>query len=177
MMFKWLKQFEVLLPTIPILICASIFLGADYYPGETPEEAGLIWHECRVSEETYTEITNEMQVERCFGHPAEWAGEEEPSLALQGIRKPFFVFVEQPYLLNNRPIFLAKMGVKYFVMYNGQKVGPTFNDIQLDPGYGAPLITVDHGKGWYVFRGVRNGNYYLVEITSQNTKNTISSLR
>jgi len=176
MMFKWLKQFEVLLPTIPILICASIFLGADYYPGETPEEAGLVWHECRVSEETYTETTNEMQVERCFGHPADWSGEEDNPLDLQEIHKPLFISAEQPYQLDGRQIFLARLGVKYFVMYNGQKVGPTFNDIQLDPGYGEPVFTVNHGKGWYVFRGVRNGNYYLVEITSQKAQNAATTL-
>lgn len=167
-MLKCLKQLEVLLPAIPIMICAAIFLGADYYPGESPEEAGLIWHECRISEETYTDVTNEMQVERCFGHPADWSGSNEVPIDAQDVYKPIFIAAEQPYLLNGKTIFLAKMGVKYFVMYNGQKVGPTFSDIQLDPDYGDPLFTVDYGKGWYVFRGVRNGNYYLVEITSQN---------
>jgi hypothetical protein len=175
-MFKWCKKFESLLPAIPLIICAAIFYGADYYPGETPEEIGLTWHECRVSEETYLNVTNEMQVERCFGHPADWSGTDEDFINTQEIQKPIFISADQPYLLNGKQIFLARMGVKYFVMYEGQKVGPTFSDVQLGNGYGVTEFSVDHGKGWYVFRGVRNGNYYLVEISSQNAQNAMVSV-
>lgn len=166
-MLKCLKQFEALLPMIPIVICASIFMGADYYPGESLEEAGLTWHECRVSEETYTEITNEMQVERCFGHPADWSSDES-SPGVYEIKKPFFIHVEQPYEIDGKQIYVAKMGVKYFVMFGGYKVGPSFNDIQLGYSYGEPVFNVNHGQNSYVFRGVRNGYYYLVEITGRD---------
>jgi hypothetical protein len=168
-MFKCLKQFEALLPVIPLIICAAIFMGADYYPGESIEEAGLVWHECRVSEATYTETTNEMQVERCFGHPVDWSGKEN-SPGVEEIKKPFYIHVEQPYEIDGKQIYVAKMGVKYFIMFDGHKIGPTFNAVQLGYSYGEPVFNVDHGQNSYVFRGVRNGNYYLVEITGQDTQ-------
>ena len=175
-MIKWCKKFECLLPAIPLIICTAIFCGADYYPGESPEKAGLTWHECRVSEETYMSVTNEMQVERCFGHPADWSDADEDLITIEDIHKPIFISADQPYLLNGKQIFLARMGVKYFVMFDGHKVGPTFSDVQLGDDYGIPEFNVDHGKGWYVFRGVRNGNYYLVEISSQDAQNELVSI-
>jgi len=157
-----LKQLEVYLPAIPILICAFIFLGADYYPGLSPDQAGLVWRECRISQATYSDISSPIQAERCFHHKIALQAVDENLLDGQTVSKPFFIEANRPYDLDGRTILLGRLGVKFFILYEGRKVGPAFNYILVDT---EGEMGVTAGQGRYVFRGIRNGNYYLVEIS------------
>jgi hypothetical protein len=160
------KRIEPLLPAIPMLFLLFIFLAADFYPGSTPERFGLTWQECRLAADTYTDVPNDQQVERCFGIPAPSLGTGEGQGSVQATSKPFLVSLAQPYHLNSKLVSIGKIGVKYFLVVDGHKVGPVFDDIMIannDNEY-APY-SVDYGQGRYVFRGIRHGAYYLVEIS------------
>lgn len=169
-----LKQLEVYLPAIPILICVFIFLGADYYPGLSPEEAGLIWHECRISQATYSDIPSPVQVERCFHHPIDLRAVGENLLDTGAVSKPFFIEANRPYDLGGQTILLGRLGVKFFILFDGRKVGPSFNYVLVDTE-GETGVTA--GQGSYVFRGIRNGNYYLVEISRNDSPGIGSTLQ
>jgi hypothetical protein len=169
-----LKQLEVYLPAIPILICVFIFLGADYYPSLSPDQAGLVWRECRISQATYSDISSPIQVARCFHDETTLVAAGENFLDEKAVSKPFFLEANRPYNLDGQTILLARLGVKYFIMYNGHKVGPVFNYVLVDTEGESEMVGVMAGQGCYVFRGIRNGHYYLIEI-SQNDA-TISGL-
>jgi hypothetical protein len=169
-----LKQLEVYLPAIPILICVFIFLGADYYPSLSPDQAGLVWRECRISQATYSDISNPIQVARCFQDEIPLVAAGENFLDEKSVSKPFFLEANRPYDFDGQTILLARLGVKYFIMYNGHKVGPAFNYVLVDTEGESEMVGVTAGQGRYVFRGIRNGHYYLIEISQNNA--TISGL-
>ncbi len=161
------KRIEPLLPAIPMLFLLFIFLAADFYPCCSPERFGLTWQECRLAADTYTGVPNDQQAERCFGNPAPSPGPGEEQALVQDVPKPFLVSLAQPYQLGDKLVSIGKIGVKYFLMVDGRRVGPVFDDILIDDSSNesAPF-SVDYGQGRYVFRGVRHGAYYLVELSS-----------
>ena len=167
---KSLKCFEAFTPILPLLFCAWIFLAGDFYPTSNPEDLGLIWEDCRISEDTYMDVPNSVQVERCFHHSAPPDEDLQPALP-KDLHKPLFVAAYQPSELNGKPVFIGRLGVKYFVVFDGKKIGPTFDSIQTDNDVASPLILADAYPGSYIFRGVRGGQYYLVEISSPSTSN------
>jgi hypothetical protein len=159
------KRVEPLLPAIPMLYLLFIFLAANCYPCISPGQVGLTWQECRLAADTYTDVSNEEQTERCFGQPAPSLAPSERQISAQDVPKPLLVSITEPYQLDGKLVSIGKIGVKYFLMVNGQRVGPVFDDILMDEyGEYAPL-SVDYGQGRYVFRGERHGAYYLVEIS------------
>jgi hypothetical protein len=160
------KRIEPLLPAIPMLFLLFIFLAADFYPCCSPERFGLTWQECRLAAEAYTDIPNDQQVERCFGNPAPSLGGGEGQASAQAGSKPFLVSLAQSYQLNSKLVSIGKIGVKYFLIVDGRRVGPVFDDIVIDSSSEYAPFSVDYGQGRYVFRGVRHGAYYLVEVSS-----------
>jgi hypothetical protein len=165
------KRIEPLLPVIPMLFLLFIFLAADFYPCCAPERFELTWQECRLAADTYTDVSNDEQAERCFGNPAPSLGPGEGQASIAS--KPFLVSLSQPYQLGDKLVAIGKIGVKYFLMVDGRRVGPVFDDIMIDDSSNesAPF-SVDYGQGRYVFRGVRHGAYYLVELSSAPTLNS-----
>lgn len=72
------------------------------------------------------------------------------------------------YSLADKLIFVAQKGGKYFVMYDGQKVGPDFDQIIIAYCCETALYSVHFGQGRYQFRGTRGDKNYIVEISASN---------
>jgi hypothetical protein len=123
---------------------------------------------------TYSDISNPIQVARCFQDEIPLVAAGENFLDEKSVSKPFFLEANRPYDFDGQTILLARLGVKYFIMYNGHKVGPAFNYVLVDTEGESEMVGVTAGQGRYVFRGIRNGHYYLIEISQNNA--TISGL-
>ena len=160
------KRIEALLPAIPMFYLLFIFLAADFYPCVSPEQAGLTWQECRLAADTYTDVSNEEQAERCFGQPAPSPAPGEGQISAQDVSKPGLVSLAQPYRMDGKLVSIGKLGVKYFVMVDGRRVGPVFDDVLVGESDEYLPFSVNYGQGRYVFRGARHGAYYLVEVSS-----------
>ena len=72
----------------------------------------------------------------------------------------------RPYQLQNQLIFVGKKDGKYFVVYDGQRVGPDFDEIVIAYCCEPVLWSVQYGQGRYVFWGSRNGQQYVVEVSA-----------
>jgi hypothetical protein len=70
----------------------------------------------------------------------------------------------RPYGLDNKLIFVGKQDEKYFVVYNGSRVGPDFDEIVIAYCCEPVLWSVQYGQGKYLFWGNRMGQSYVVEI-------------
>lgn len=70
----------------------------------------------------------------------------------------------RPYGLADKLIFIGERDAKYFVVYDGWKVGPDFDQIVIAYCCEAALWSVQYGQGRYLFWGSRNGQGYVVEI-------------
>lgn len=81
--------------------------------------------------------------------------------SLYGIDKAY-----RPYGLNGKLIFVGKKDSQYFIVYDGQKVGTTFDKIFIAYCCEPAAWSVQYGKGTYLFWGSRNEQWYMVEITS-----------
>ena len=163
------KQIEPLLPAIPMLFLMFIFLAADFYPCCSPEQFELTWQECRLAEDTYTDVSNKEQAERCFGNTVPSAEPGDEQAMVQNPPRPLFVSLAQSYQMGNMLVSIGKIGVKYFLMVDGRRVGPVFDDIMIADGDEYAPFPANYGQGRYIFRGVRHGAYYLVEISSNST--------
>lgn len=164
---RFQKRIESLLPAIPMFYLLFIFLAADFYPCVSPEQAGVVWQECRLAADTYTDVSNEEQAERCFGQPAPSLAPGEEQVSAQDVSKPGLVSLAQPYQMDGKLVSIGKLGVKYFLVVNGRRVGPVFDDILVGDSDEYVPFSVNYGHGRYVFRGSRHGAYYLVEVRSK----------
>jgi len=72
----------------------------------------------------------------------------------------------RPYSLNDKLIFIAQKGDKYFVVYNGRRATPEFDHVIVAYCCEGVLYSVQGGLGKYLFSANRNGQSYLVEITA-----------
>jgi hypothetical protein len=167
---KGLGRLNAYLPLLPLLVLGYLFLGGDFYPSIAPEAAGVEWQECRLAAETYSEIPNAVQAQRCFGEAPAGAELDGSVLPLQEAHKPFFIQASRPYRLSDKVLFIGKMGVKYFLMVSdsgglGKKVGAAFDYIELETCCGTAPFAVQFDPARYVFRGRRGGNYYLVQVS------------
>lgn len=72
-----------------------------------------------------------------------------------------------PYGINDKLIFIGEKDNKYFIVYDGKKVGSDFDKVRLtfvsDP---APHWSVQFGNGTYLFWGFKNEQWYIIKITS-----------
>ena len=70
----------------------------------------------------------------------------------------------KPYGLDGKLIFIGQEDSKYFVVYDGWKVGPDFDDISIAYCCEPVLWSVQYGQGQYLFWGARDGLSYVVKI-------------
>ena len=79
----------------------------------------------------------------------------------------------RPYSLADKLIFIGQKDGRYFVVYDGFKIGPDFDEIVIAYCCETVLYSVQFGQGKYLFNGVRGGQHYIVEITaSENARLT-----
>jgi len=72
----------------------------------------------------------------------------------------------KPYALSGKLIFVGEKDGKFFVVYDGVRVGPNFDRITVAYCCEAVLYSVRAGQGRYLFQGIREGQPYLVEIVA-----------
>ncbi len=72
----------------------------------------------------------------------------------------------RPYKLADKLVFIAQKDGRYFVVYNGFKIGPDFDQIVIAYCCESILYSVQSGQGKYLFNGSRGGQHYIVEITA-----------
>ncbi len=236
-----MKKLPVLALTALALLLAACKQGP-YLAEAAPDEVGLNWQECRVSEETYIDW---KQPEACFGHPPPSLSDEDkvragmrtsdghllrigddtyethahelvflqwftlykngrplntlsggtgvysPDISLWNVKgKVAWEFANSdratviydgedtrrryglqaayvPYEIGESLIFVGQKDGKYFVVYDGQKVSPEFDQVYIGYCCEPAAYSVRRGQGRYFFRGRRAGEYYLVEIAAQ----------
>lgn len=70
----------------------------------------------------------------------------------------------RPYGLDEKLILVGEKDGKYFVIYDGWKVGPDFEEIVIAYCCEPVMWSVQYGQGKYLFWGSRDGQWYVVEI-------------
>lgn len=73
-----------------------------------------------------------------------------------------------PYQVGGKLIFIGEKDNKYFVIYDGQKVGDDFDQIMIAYCCEPMLWSVQYGHGKYLFWGFKNNQWYISEITSSS---------
>ena len=66
-----------------------------------------------------------------------------------------------PYNISDRLIFVAKKDSKYFIVYDGEQIGPIFDRISIGYCCGPAGYSVRRVNEQYWFWGVRDNRYYL----------------
>ena len=97
----------------------------------------------------------------------EFASEETSTIIYDGVDIRNLYGLDKayrPYGLNDKLIFIGQKGSQYFVVYDGWKVGPVFDQIVIAYCCETMLWSVQAGGGKYLFWGSREGQRYLVEI-------------
>jgi hypothetical protein len=74
----------------------------------------------------------------------------------------------RPYGLADGLVFVGKKGNEYFVVYDGTRVGPVFDEIIVAHCCEPVLYSVQYGQGRYLFWGTREGQPYVVEVSVQD---------
>jgi hypothetical protein len=70
----------------------------------------------------------------------------------------------RPYSIDGRLIFIGRQDGRYFVVYDGQRIGTPFVRILIAHCCGLMPASVRFGDGRYVFWGLRDGQAVVVEI-------------
>lgn len=70
----------------------------------------------------------------------------------------------RPYGLGERLILVGEKDGKYFVVYDGWKVGPDCEQIVIAYRCEPVMWSVQYGQGKYLLWGSRDGQWYVVEI-------------
>mgnify|MGYP001033396778 CR=1 FL=1 len=73
----------------------------------------------------------------------------------------------RPYEIAGKLLFVGKKDEKYFVMYDGQRIGPEFDQIIIAYCCEIALYSVRYGQFRYSFWGTRGDGRYVVEITAR----------
>lgn len=72
----------------------------------------------------------------------------------------------RPYGLEGKLIFVGKKDGQFFLVYDGVRVEPAFDEIAIAYCCEPVLWSVQFGQGRYLFWGERNGQWYVVEVVS-----------
>ncbi len=72
-----------------------------------------------------------------------------------------------PYALADQLIFVGRQDDQYFVVYEGQRVGPAFDRILIAHCCEPAMYSARGGSGRYTFWGTRSGERYMVEISAR----------
>lgn len=73
----------------------------------------------------------------------------------------------KPYALSGKLIFVGEKDGRFFIVYDGVRVGPDFERIVIAYCCEAVLYSVRAGGGRYLFQGIRAGQPYLVEVAAR----------
>jgi hypothetical protein len=73
----------------------------------------------------------------------------------------------RPYEMAGKLIFVGQKNGRYFVVYDGQRIGSDFDEITIAYCCESALYSVRTGQGEYLFWGSRGGRRYVVEITAR----------
>ena len=71
----------------------------------------------------------------------------------------------RPYELDGKLIFIGGKDDAYFIVYDGEQIGPPFDEVAIGYCCEIALYAPCFGEGQYVFWGQREGSSYVVEIT------------
>ena len=74
--------------------------------------------------------------------------------------------IYRPYELDGKLIFVGKKDDAYFILYDGEQIGPTFDEITISYCCESSLYAPRFGEDRYVFWGQREGSAYVVEVVS-----------
>ena len=81
--------------------------------------------------------------------------------SLYGLDKAF-----RPYNIGGKLIFTAQKGRRYFIIFDGQRLGTTFDRIMVAHCCEAMMYSVRFGGGRYLFVGMQDGAMKLVELSA-----------
>jgi len=98
----------------------------------------------------------------------EFSGGETATIIYDGLDVRHLYSLDKayrPYGLDDKLIFIGQKGSKYFVVYDGWKVGPDFDEIAIAYCCEPVLWSVQYGQGKYLFWSSRDGQRYVVEIS------------
>jgi hypothetical protein len=152
-----------LFPSVFFLVfLVYFFLGPYLLPTISPEQAGVLWQECELS--SWKDSSTGLKARDCFGDFSFTPGYDDMLLPNTVLHSPF-TFIYRPFRLNGQPIFVEKLGVKYYVNYQGRKMGPVFDNIYTDGCCENAAYAIVAEEGRYIFRGKRAGKYFLVMIS------------
>lgn len=71
----------------------------------------------------------------------------------------------RPYGLGDKLIFIGQKDDRYFVIYDGRRIGPDFDRVYIAYCCEPVLRSVQCGQGKYLFWGDREGQKYVVEVS------------
>jgi hypothetical protein len=72
----------------------------------------------------------------------------------------------RPFSLAEKLVFIGEIDGKYFVVYDGIKVGPLYDLIYIAYCCEGVMYSVRGADGRYLFMGVRNRRHYLVVVAA-----------
>jgi len=99
----------------------------------------------------------------------EFADPEHPTVIYDGrdVRSEYNVEAAYiPYDIGGKLLFVARENGKYYLIYDGQKLGPEFDEISIAYCCEFGLYSIRHLQGQYWFWGSRNGQNYIVVISA-----------
>ncbi len=74
----------------------------------------------------------------------------------------------RPYRVGDGLISIGQKGGRYFVVYNGKKLTPEFDEVVIAYCCEAVMYSPQGRQGIYLFNGTRDGQNYLIEIKAMN---------
>jgi len=78
----------------------------------------------------------------------------------------------RPYNMANQLLFVGQVGQEYFVMYAGEQLGASFDEILIAYCCEPAAYSVHMGGGHYVFWGRRGEELYVVDVSIPVDSNT-----
>ncbi len=72
----------------------------------------------------------------------------------------------RPYIIGGKLILAARQGSKYYIVYDGQKIGPEFDKIVIAYCCEPAMYSIRRVDGEYWFWGSRAGQNYIVRISA-----------
>ena len=100
----------------------------------------------------------------------EFADVDHPTIIYDGIDLQNKYELEAAYIpnvINNKLIFVAKKEDRYFVIYDGQKLGPEFDSIEVGYCCDETGYSIRRPFNQYWFWGSRGGRSYIVSIVGK----------
>ena len=100
----------------------------------------------------------------------EFVGELEKTIIYGGkdVRAPYDLDAAyRPYGIDGKLVFVGEKDGLRFVMVDGKRIGPEFDEIIVAYCCEPVMYSVRFGEGRYAFWGTRGGRHYVVELSSE----------